>query len=159
MCLSACIVETSMERSDLFKCCWIAMLIPKSAATASDQALTICLAQPQHQPQYGLLPMAPNLVYFPPGTMCWRTPRFRFVFKKKKNPVILLLQKSLPIFCCSEETWYSSNGNWSSLLSGPTLICSYFPASSSQPMFPPCDSFPHTEPCGFHRAFPLYRRF
>lgn len=61
------------------------MLIPKSAATASDQALTICLAQPQHQPQYGLLPTAPNLVYFPPGTTCWRTPRFRFVFKKKKK--------------------------------------------------------------------------
>ena len=61
------------------------MLVPISAATASDQALTICLAQPQHQPRYGLLPMAPNLVCFPPGTLCWRTPRFRFAFKKKKK--------------------------------------------------------------------------
>ena len=85
MCLSSCIVETSMERSDSFKRCWIAMLVPISAVTASDQALTVCLGQPQHQPRYGWLPMAPNLVCFPPGTMCWRIPCFRFAFKKKKT--------------------------------------------------------------------------
>lgn len=87
------------------------MLIPICAVTASDQASPSTWFSHDTGPHTVCFQLLSNLLYFPPGTKCWRTLRLRFAFQNNKiNPATLQHKNPSQLSAAYRESLDSTDG-------------------------------------------------